>query len=351
MGDWVLHVDMDQFVAAVEVLRNPSLAGLPVVVGGRGDPTQRGVVSTASYEARTFGVGSGMPLRIAVRKAPDAVFLPVDGPLYTEASEGVMAVLRSFGPTDGAVVEVLGWDEAFIGVTTDDPVELARRIQAAVLTHTRLHCSVGVGQTKVMAKTATGFGKPQGVFTITADTWFEVMGARPTDALWGVGRKTAAKLTELGIDTVAQLATAQVEPLVARLGPTMGPWYRRIARGGDLSPVTATPWVPRGHGRETTFQENLRDWAVVAAEVRVLAARVLDDIVAERRPAVRVGLKVRYAPFEAHTTSRALPEPTYDLAVIADAAVALLDRFDPTRSVRLLGVRLEMEPPDGGYDR
>jgi DNA polymerase IV len=351
VSDWVLHVDLDQFVAAVEVLRDPSLAGKPVVVGGRGDPTQRGVVSTASYEARAFGVGSGMPLRTAARKAPDAIFLPVDGPLYTEASEGVMTVLRSFGPTDGAVVEVLGWDEAFVGVTTDDPEALARRIQAAVLEQTRLHCSIGIGPTKVMAKTATGFGKPQGVFTITTDSWYEIMGARPTQALWGVGTKTAAKLRELGIETVSQLALSDPEPLVARLGPTMGPWYRRIARGGDRSAVTATPWVARGHGRETTFQANLRDWDVVVEEVRALAGRVLGDIVAEGRPAIRVGLKVRYAPFTTHTASAPLPSPTFDLPVIADAAVALLSRFDERRSVRLLGVRLEMEPPDGGYLR
>jgi DNA polymerase-4 len=338
-------------VAAVEVLRDPSLAGKPVVVGGRGDPTLRGVVSTASYEARVFGVGSGMPLRTAAKKAPDAVFLPVDGPLYDEASAGVMAVLRSFGPTDGAVVEVLGWDEAFVGVTTDDAEGLARRIQAALLEQTRLHCSVGIGQTKVMAKTATGFGKPQGVYTITADTWYEIMGPRPTDALWGVGRKTAAKLAELGIATVSQLALPEAEPLVARLGPTMGPWYRRIARGGDRSPVTATPWVARGHGRETTFQDNLRDWDVVAEEVRTLAARVLEDIVAEGRPAIRVGLKVRYAPFTTHTASAPLPSPTVEPAAIADAAVALLSRFDERRSVRLLGVRLEMQPPEGGYPR
>ncbi|MEO7234395.1 MAG: DNA polymerase IV [Lapillicoccus sp.] len=351
MTDWVLHVDLDQFVAAVEVLRDPSLAGLPVVVGGRGDPTQRGVVSTASYEARAYGVGSGMPLRIAARKAPDAVFLPVDSALYTEASTGVMAVLRAFGPTDGAIVEVLGWDEAFIGVATDDPAGLARRMQAAVLAETRLHCSVGIGPTKVMAKTATGFGKPQGVFTITADTWFEIMGARPTDALWGVGRKTAAKLSELGLHTVSELAVSPVEPLADRLGPTMGPWYRRIARGGDLSPVTATPWVARGHGRETTFQANVTDWAELVDHVGLLAGRVLDDILAEGRPAVRVGLKIRYAPFESHTTSRALPEPTVDPDVIAHAAVGLLERFDHARAVRLVGVRLEMAPPDGGYPR
>ncbi|HEY8308344.1 MAG TPA: DNA polymerase IV [Lapillicoccus sp.] len=347
----MLHVDLDQFVAAVEVLRDPSLVGKPVVVGGRGDPTLRGVVSTASYEARAFGVGSGMPLRTAVKKAPDAVFLPVDGPLYDEASAGVMAVLRSFGPTDGAVVEVLGWDEAFVGVVTDDPEALARRMQAAVLAQTRLHCSVGIGQTKVMAKTATGFGKPQGVYTITADTWYEIMGPRPTEALWGVGRKTSAKLAALGIETVSQLALSDAELLVTRLGPTMGPWYRRIARGGDRSPVTATPWVARGHGRETTFQENLSDWDIVAEEVRTLAARVLDDIVAEGRPAIRVGLKVRYAPFTTRTASAPLPSPTVDLPVIAGAAVALLSRFDERRSVRLLGVRLEMQPPDGGYAR
>ncbi len=346
VGDWVLHVDLDQFVAAVEVLRDPSLAGQPVVVGGRGDPTLRGVVSTASYEARAYGVGSGMPLRTAARKLPDdAVFLPVDGPLYTEASEQVMAVLRSFGQTDDAVVEVLGWDEAFIGVVTDEPETVARRIQLAVLDRTRLHCSIGIGQTKVMAKTATSFGKPQGVFRITADSWFEIMGSRPTDALWGVGRKTSAKLDALGLRTVSQLATAPTETLVARLGPTMGPWYRRIARGGDLSAVTSTPWVARGHGRETTFQENLRDWAQVEREVRALAYRVREDVVAEGRPAVRVGLKVRYAPFESHTASAPLPEPTYDGALLADAAAALVSRFDATRAVRLLGVRLEMTMP------
>ena len=298
-----------------------------------------------------FGVGSGMPLRTAVRKAPDAVFLPVDAALYTEASEGVMAVLRSFGPTDGAVVEVLGWDEAFVGVTTDDAEGLARRIQAAVLEQTRLHCSIGIGQTKVMAKTATGFGKPQGVYTITADTWYEIMGPRPTDALWGVGRKTAAKLAELGIETVSQLALAEAEPLVARLGPDDGavvPPHRAgrgpVGRDGDS--------LGRSRPRpRATFQTNLRDWTVVAQEVRTLAARVLDDIVAEGRPAVRVGLKVRYAPFTTHTASAPLPSPPSTSETIADAAVALLSRFDERRSVRLLGVRLEMEPPPGGYPR
>ncbi|MBA3799838.1 MAG: DNA polymerase IV, partial [Geodermatophilaceae bacterium] len=134
---WVLHVDLDQFIAAVEVLRHPGLAGQPVVVGGRGDPTERGVVSTASYEAREFGVHSGMPLRLAARKCPDAIFLPVDGPAYEEASVAVMDTLRSLD----VIVEVLGWDEAFLGVETGDPEAFAAQVQQAVLAATSLHCS------------------------------------------------------------------------------------------------------------------------------------------------------------------------------------------------------------------
>ena len=149
MTAWVLHVDMDQFLAAVEILRRPELAGRPVVVGGRGDPTERAVVSTASYEARVFGIRSGMPLKTAFRRCPDAVFLPVDFPVYEAASEQVMKTLRAF---PGTVVELLGWDEAFVGIDADDPEATARALQAAVLGATRLHCSIGIGDTKVRAK-------------------------------------------------------------------------------------------------------------------------------------------------------------------------------------------------------
>jgi DNA polymerase-4 len=342
--DWVLHVDLDQFIAAVEVLRRPELAGLPVVVGGRGDPTERGVVSTASYEARAFGVGSGMPLRTAARKCPDAVFLPVDHAAYDAASAQVMDTLRSLG----VPVEVLGWDEAFLAVRTDDPEAFAEDVRGAVLQNTRLHCSVGIGDNKLQAKIATDFGKPRGVFRITTETWFDQMGDRPTDALWGIGRKTAAKLAELGIHTVNDLAGTEAQVLADRLGPTMGPWYRRLGRGVDSSPVDATPYVARGHGRETTFQENQRDWAAVADAVRDLAAQVTADIRAEGRAAIRVGMKLRYAPFETRTRSLTLPQPTGDEADIAAAALELLDRFDHERSVRLVGVRAEMEPPATG---
>jgi DNA polymerase-4 len=341
-ASWVLHVDLDQFIAAVEVLRRPELAGRPVVVGGRGDPSERGVVSTASYEARAFGVGSGMPLRLAAKRCPEAVFLPVDGPAYEAASEDVMGALRSLG----AVVQVLGWDEAFLGLETDDPEAFARGVQATVLAATGLHCSVGIGDNKLRAKIATDFGKPRGLFRLTEENWYPVMADRPTEALWGIGRRTAKRLAAHGIHTVRELALADPQYLADHLGPTMGPWYRRLGRGVDTSPVDDTPYVARGRGRETTFQQNLTDWDQIQAEIRTLAERVAGDLRSEGRPAVRVAIKVRYAPFFTHTRSVTLPGPTTDPGEITSAALTLAGRLDRDRPIRLLGVRVEMPKPD-----
>ena len=343
---WVLHVDLDQFLAAVEVLRHPELAGKPLIVGGRGDPTERAVVSTASYEAREFGVRSGMPLKTAVRKCPEAVLLPVDAPVYLAASEQVMSALRGL---DGAVVEVLGWDEAFVGIETDDPQAFARRIQAEVLATTSLHCSVGIGDTKVRAKIATDFGKPRGVYQLTRDNWFEVMGDRPTDAIWGIGQRIRARLADLGIETVRDLATADDERLIGEFGPTMGPHFGRLGRGVSSAQVDDTPWVARAHGHETTYQQNLTEPGDIAAAVRALADRVVEDIRREDRACMRVHLKVRFAPFFTTTRIRKLPEPTFDAAVIAATALELLQKLEDDRPIRLLGVRAEMVPPEGGY--
>ena len=207
MDDWILHVDLDQFLAAVEILRRPELAGRPVVVGGDGNPNRpRQVVATASYEARAFGVRSGMPLVQAARRCPDAVFLPSDRPAYDAASARVMATLRSFP----VIVEVWGWDEAFVGVRTADPEAFARELKARVLAETGLTCAVGIGETKLQAKTATGFAKPGGVARLTRRTWIETMGDRPVTALWGIGTRTASRLAESGIHTVR--GVGQVRP-------------------------------------------------------------------------------------------------------------------------------------------
>jgi DNA polymerase-4 len=267
----------------------------------------------------------------------------VDAPAYEAASARVMETLRSFD----AVVEVLGWDEAFMGVEADDPEAFAARVQNAVLEATGLHCSVGIGDNKLRAKIATEFGKPQGTFRLTEDNWYAMMAGRPTDSLWGIGRKTAKRLAGLGLTTVGELAKADARRLAAELGPTMGPWYRRLARGADSSSVESTPWVARSHGREATFQVDLTDPARVQEEVRRLARLVTEDVLKEGRPAVRVGLKVRYAPFDTHTRSLTLPGPTLDPDLVEAAAVELLGRFDGARPVRLLGVRAEMVPPVG----
>jgi DNA polymerase-4 len=338
---------MDQFLAAVEVLRRPELVGQPVVVGGRGDPTERAVVSTASYEARQFGIRSGMPLKTAARKCPDAVFLPVDFPVYEAASAQVMDTLRAF---PGAVVELLGWDEAFVGINSEDSESAAGALQAAVFDATGLHCSIGIGDTKVRAKTATEFGKPRGVYRLTRDNWMEVMGHRRTTALWGVGNRIAGRLAGLGIRTVRELAEAPDEPLIEEFGPNTGPHIGRLGRGAGSSVVDDTPWVARAHGRETTYQHNLVTPEEVAGALRTLSDQVVEDIRREGRPCARVHLKVRFAPFFTVTRVRKLPEPTYDAAVITQVALDLLRKLDDDRQIRLLGVRAEMVPPSGGYD-
>ena len=338
VGRWVLHVDMDEFIAAVEILRRPELRGRPVIVGGDGDPTKRGVVSTASYEARGSGVRSGMPLRTALKRCPDGVFLAVDAEHYLEASAEVMDTLRSFE----GVVQVLGWDEAFMGVVTDDAVAFARDVQRAVLDRTALWCSIGVGDSRHRAKLASAFAKPRGVWVLTRNDWTSVMGDRPVDALWGIGRKTAQKLADLGISTVADLAAAERAVLAERFGPNTGPWIAGLATGDDDGEVSAEPWVRRGQSRERTFQRDLTDAAEVRRETERLARELLDDLPDGRR-VVRVTVKVRFAPFFTSSHQRKLPQPTLDPQPIVGAVHAALDAFELDRPVRLVGVRVEFE--------
>jgi DNA polymerase-4 len=343
MSRWFLHVDLDEFLAAVEVRRHPELRGRPVVVGGNGDPTQpRQVVATASYEARAYGVHSGMPLRAAARRCPDAVFLPSDKPTYDEASDEVMEVLRRFP----VVVEVWGWDEAAVGTDTHDPEALAIELQRAVFAETELHCSIGIGDNKLRAKTASAFAKPAGRYRLTAENWLEVMGDRSTQALWGVGPKTARKLAELEISTVRQLAAADVERMRWRFGPTMGPWFVMLGRGVGSTNVTDEPWVRRGLSHQTTFPRDLTDRGEIEAELTTLAERVTTDVVALDRWIERVAIIVRFPSFYTPTRVSKLPVPTQDPIVVARAAIGLLDRLDLRRPVRLLGVRAELTTPN-----
>ncbi|WP_205878338.1 DNA polymerase IV [Mycobacterium camsae] len=338
---WVLHVDLDQFLAAVELRRHPELVGLPVIVGGSGDPTEaRKVVTCASYEARAFGVHAGMPLRAAARRCPDATFLASDSAAYDEASEQVMELLRDLGHP----VEVWGWDEAYVAVPAD-PVPVAETIRTTVAAQTGLSCSVGISDNKQRAKVATDFAKPAGVFTLTDANWMTLMADRPVDALWGVGPKTSKRLAALDITTVGQLAGTDGELLTSTFGPRTGLWLLLLAKGGGDTTVSAQPWVPRSRSHVVTFPRDLTDRAEIDSAVKDLALRALQDVVAEQRIVTRVAITVRTATFHTRTKIRKLDAPSIESDVITAATLRVLDLFELDRPIRLLGVRLELKMP------
>ncbi|KUH82833.1 MULTISPECIES: DNA polymerase IV [unclassified Mycobacterium] len=358
MRRWILHVDLDQFQAAVEIRRNPALAGLPIIVGGNGDPDEpRKVVTCASYPARAYGVHAGMPLRTAARKCPDATFLPLDTDAYDAASEEVMDLLRNFGHP----VEVWGWDEAYIGADLDDsqtPFGFAERIREVIAAETGLSCSVGISDNKQRAKVATGFGKPTrvpgaddapGVYQLTDENWMAVMGDRAVDAVWGIGPKTAKKLAAMGITTVADLAATDASLLTATFGPTTGLWILLLAKGGGDTDVSATPWVPRSRSHVVTFPTDLTERSEMDSAVVDLAQQTLSEVVGQNRVVSRVAVTVRTKTFYTRTKIRKLPAPTVDAEIVTRTALDLLGQFELDRPVRLLGVRLELTPPEGGY--
>jgi DNA polymerase-4 len=339
---WILHVDLDQFLASVELRRRPELVGLPVIVGGNGDATEpRKVVTCASYEAREFGVHAGMPLRTAARRCPDATFLPSDPDAYDAASEQVMGLLRDLGHP----LEVWGWDEAYLGADVADPLELAERIRTIVAAETDLSCSVGISDNKQRAKVATGFGKPAGVFALTDDNWMQVMGDRSVDALWGVGPKTTKRLAGLGITTVADLAATDPTVLTATFGPTTGLWILLLAKGGGDTTVSAEPWIPRSRSHVVTFPEDLTERAEMDSAIGELARTTLREVVEQDRVVTRVAVTVRTKTFFTRTKIRKLGSPSTDESVIVDTALAVFDQFELDRPVRLLGVRLELAMP------
>lgn len=339
MTTWVLHVDLDQFLASVELRRHPELEGLPVIVGGSGDPTEpRKVVTCASYQAREFGVHAGMPLRTAARKCPDATFLPSDPDAYDAASEQVMGLLRDLGHP----LEVWGWDEAYLGADVSDPVELAERIRTVIAAETGLSCSVGISDNKQRAKVATGLAKPAGVYMLTEANWMSVMGDRPPDALWGIGPKTTKKLAVLGITTVADLAATDATVLTSTFGPSTGLWILLLAKGGGDTEVSSEPWIPRSRSHVITFPRDLTDRDEMDEAIRDLTRRTLDEVVEQGRIVTRVAVTVRTATFYTRTKIRKLSAPSTDVDVITDAALAVFDQFELDRPIRLLGVRLEL---------
>ena len=329
----IAHVDMDAFYVSVELQRRPELIGKPVVVAGTGP---RAVVTTASYEARKFGVFSATPASRARRLCPDAVFLPPDFKLYRERSKAVMRVLCEHIDR----VEVVGLDEAYLDLTGfERPKAAARRVMAAIEAETGLRCSIGIGPSKLVAKVASDAEKPNGFVVLTREQARERFAGSPPGLIPGIGPKTAARLAEQGIDTLGKLGAASETALTAWFGPRLGPHLRRLARFDHESPVT-TVRVAKSESRETTFDHDLQGLAALTPVLERLAGELCETLAREDRRGPTIGIKVRLDDFSTHTRARTLEAPTSDRETVTTVALELLRDFDPPRPVRLLGVRV-----------
>ena len=338
-GRIIMHVDMDSFFASVEIRRDPALAGRPVIVGA--DPkggAGRGVVSTCSYEARRYGVHSGMPISRAYTLCPHGIYLPTNHPLYASVSAAIMAILREHADR----IEQVSIDEAYLDVTGAGSLPAAERLAAAIKREVReetgLTCSVGVAPGKAVAKIASDYQKPDGLTVVRPDEVAGFLAPLPVEKIPGIGKKTGEDLRQMGILTVGDLARRDVQEIVARLGRS-GVRVHRLARGIDDGEVQGREGC-KSISRETTFEADTADPSLLAGTLAELADDVAGTLRAENLRCRTVTVKVRYRGFQTHTRSRTLPRFTADPAAIRQAASGLLDPFLNGEPVRLIGVRL-----------
>lgn len=343
-GTGILHVDMDAFYASVEQLDDPSLRGKAIVVGA---PESRSVVSSASYEARRFGVRSAMPVGQALRLCPTAIVVPPHFERYLEVSAQVMRIFRDITP----LVEPLSIDEAFLDVRGarrlwGSPGGIARMLRQRVLDETGLTCSVGVASTKHVAKMASTLSKPDGLLIVAAADTEAFLAPRSVRALWGVGPKASEALESRGIRTIADVLDVPPEVLDRALGAAMGERIRHLARGVDAREVD-TNRVEKSIGHEETFHDDIADTAILRSELRRLADLVGARLRSSGWEASTVAIKVRFADFTTISRSQTLSEPTAVGQRIGLAAHELFDSVDRTLPVRLIGVRAERLRPAG----
>jgi DNA polymerase-4 len=332
----ILHVDLDAFFAAVEQRDRPELRGKPVIVGG-GGPTDRGVVSAASYEARAFGVHSAMPLRTAAALCPGGIFVPVDGAKYQAVSREVMAILRRFTP----LVEPVSIDEAFLDVTGSQALfgngeSIGRQIRAAILGEVRLTASVGVATTKLVAKVASDLRKPDALVVVPPGKEADFLAPLPITRLWGVGARTAEALREFGVTTIGDLAGIDREVLERRFGKHGGALTLR-ARGVDPDPVSDRA-AAKSIGHEHTFDVDTSDRDVIERTLLAMAEGVAGRLRASGVKAATVTVKIRDSTFRTIIRQRTLAEPTDLTEPIWRAALELARPEVRAIRVRLLGV-------------
>jgi len=344
-GTRILHVDMDAFYASVEVLDDPSLAGKPLIVGGI---EGRGVVSSASYEARRYGVRSAMSVQVALRMCPHAIVVVPHFERYAALSRQVMEIFHSITP----LVEPLSIDEAFLDVAGarrlwGTPGQIARMLRAKVRAETGLVCSVGVAGTKHVAKIASTLSKPDGLLIVSGAETAAFLAARPVRALWGIGPKAAESLEGRGIRTVADILATPPAVIERALGAAAGQRIWQLAHGLDPRTVE-TERVEKSVGHEETFRDDVSDAAVLRSELRRLSDRVSARLREAGWEARTVALKLRYADFTTFSRASTLPEPTDVGQRIGDVAIGLFDGLELAQPVRLIGVRAEKLVGRGG---
>ena len=343
-GRCVAHLDMDAFYVSVELRRRPELRGLPVIVAGTGP---RAVVTTASYEARRFGVGSAMPAAWARRQCPHGVFLPPDFDYYRAASAEVMGIVRAHVET----VEVIGLDEAYLDLTgLPAPHASMRRIATEISSTTGLGCSIGIGPSKLVAKVASDAEKPRGFVVLSREQACERFAGAACGLVPGIGPKTAERLRALGISTLGELAATPVDGLAGRFGRRMAIELIRRARFEDDSPVSQERKVV-SESRETTFDRDIVELDSLERVMGDLVVRLAADLAEKNRCGRTIGIKVRLDDFSTHTRARTLDRPVGSVERIGPVALDLLRRFGVPRPVRLLGVRVAgLEPASASAD-
>jgi DNA polymerase IV len=344
----ILHIDMDAFFSSVEQKRHPDLAGKPVVIGGGGDPTKRGVVSTASYEARRFGIHSAMPLMTAYKLCPHAIFLPVDYEEYSRISRKFKAVLGEFTE----IIEDVGIDEAFLDISSIERAseEIAKGVKKRIKEETDLNCSIGIAPNKLLAKIASDLEKPDGLTVITGKDVEKRIWPLPARKLWGVGPKTEAYLKEkMGINTIGELASLPLEKLIEEFGQSYGSYLYEASRGIDESPLV-THWEPKSISKETTFQKDIDNWQLIAKNLVELTRDVIAGMKEEGYRGRTVTVKVRFTDFKTYTRAKSLDKFTDVELDIRRAAFECLNRFELKKKVRLIGVRISNLEKEGNDD-
>jgi DNA polymerase IV (DinB-like DNA polymerase) len=344
----ILHIDMDAFYASVEIHRRPELTGKAVIIGadpkgGRG----RGVVATASYEARKYGIFSAMPVSKAYALCPEGIYLPPDFTAYAEVSSGIMSVLR----TTGFPFEQVSIDEAFLDVTTADEIggaeALARDLKEKIRARSGLTCSIGIGPSRVVAKIASGYKKPDGLTVVPEEKTAAFLAPLPARKIPGIGPKTERELAAAGIRTIGDIQSAGVEVLLARFGRG-GTALQRLAFGYDGRAVAGRKG-PRSVSRETTFEQDTDDPGVLDATLEELVQDVHRSITGEMYRFRTVTVKVRYTGFITKTRAHSLSHNTDDIRTIRSVARALFRDLPAGRTIRLVGLRLsDLEAPDRG---